>query len=542
MDKINSNQEKRIESVMKKSGWTYDEVKASMKAARRAVGIKSRDYDRYDFWKVPEEEWEAEIKRIEEKKAAAEEKQEAIIASVMEKSGWSYDEAYADMKLAKQELSLRFSDYDKYDFWEIPKVEWSHAYNYVLSRKERSKKKDNENIQQVMENTGWDRESSLEALREAKKRLGVSFTEYNQHQLYKYDHEEQKKIYDAVLEKRAEEETNAVIERRRIRGEKKEETVQKIMAATGWDHEKTVEKVEDARKRTGCAYKEFYMYKFDELDEKTQEELLLMVDSRKVIKKYDVNRYFRRMLTNKELTNETFSKYLNRPWCVNTKITEDEFVERFKDSTKIFYKPLAGNRGIGVASFDIDEKNIRDVYGELAKLPDGVVEEYVLQHEKMSQLAPSSVNTIRVVTISSNSKPVNDAGEHIDVAYAALRIGGGNSIVDNFHSGGMVAVVDLETGRLVTDAADMERHVYKEHPVTGVTIKGFEIPMFDEVIKMIKSAYEDSHIEGYLGWDVAITEKGPVLIEINLQPGVVLLTTPYIAEKKGMKHVMTKYL
>ncbi|MDQ9790964.1 sugar-transfer associated ATP-grasp domain-containing protein, partial [Acinetobacter baumannii] len=61
----------------------------------------------------------------------------------------------------------------------------------------------------------------------------------------------------------------------------------------------------------------------------------------------------------------------------------------------------------------------------------------------------------------------------MDIAYASLRIGGGTSIIDNFHGGGMVAVADLKTGELVTDGADMAGNVYKTHPMTGIMIKGF---------------------------------------------------------------------
>jgi len=59
---------------------------------------------------------------------------------------------------------------------------------------------------------------------------------------------------------------------------------------------------------------------------------------------------------------------------------------------------------------------------------------------------------------------------------------------------------------------------------------------------MVTEAINKNKLEGYLGWDVAIAEDGPILIEVNDRPGVVLLSTPYAAQKKGMKHVLAKYL
>ena len=217
-------------------------------------------------------------------------------------------------------------------------------------------------------------------------------------------------------------------------------------------------------------------------------------------------------------------------------------INTFKDIDRIIYKPIDGNRGRGIRAFEVSDDNIESVYEELSNCPTGVVEAFVVQHSELSKLSPDSVNTIRIVSISSNKRSVTDNGDKVDIAYASLRIGGGGSVVDNFHSGGMVAAIDMKTGKLVTNAADMAGNVFTKHPVTGIEIKGFEIPYFSEALEMVKDAVRKNKIEGYLGWDVAISETGPVLIEVNARPGVVLLSMPYAAEKKGMKHIMEKYM
>ena len=111
--------------------------------------------------------------------------------------------------------------------------------------------------------------------------------------------------------------------------------------------------------------------------------------------------------------------------------------------------------------------------------------------------------------------------------------------MDNFHSGGIVAGIDLETGEVVTDGIDLSCNIYKTTS-TGVAVKGFRIPYFSEALDMVREA--GKNLEGYLGWDVAISENGPVLIEANTMPGAVILQMPYIPEKRGMKYVMEKYL
>lgn len=319
-------------------------------------------------------------------------------------------------------------------------------------------------------------------------------------------------------------------------------TVEKVAAKTGKDPAVVEAEFWEAEKRTGCTPKEYYLYRLYDMTKEEQDTVLVASIQKKLQKKFGTNQDFVDMLYDKERTNNFFAEYIRRPWCVNTKVTFAEFAEKFANTERVIYKPLDGNRGRGVEAFNLNPDTIREVYDVLAEYPAGVVEQYVVQHPDMLKLCPSSVNTIRVVTFSSNSKPVTPDGGSMDIAYCSLRIGGGNSIVDNFHSGGMTCHIDMQTGRLITDAADMECNVFTHHPVTGVKFMGFQIPCFQEVLNMVTEAITKNKLEGYLGWDIAIAEDGPILIEVNDRPGVVLLSTPYAAQKKGMKHVLAKYL
>lgn len=396
-------------------------------------------------------------------------------------------------------------------------------------------------VQEIVDNIACTKEEADQMLRDAKKRLGIKFKTYVKMRLYEVPVEKQREEYEKVLAEETMKKGKNMSKSEKVQLDK-HHAIMDVIKATGWDYDKAQNEIEKAKKRTGCSYKEYAMYKFYELEEKVQDELFLVALSRKVREKYDVSEETANILNKKALTNKTYSEFINRPWCINTEVSFDEFNGLFKDSKKVIYKPLRGSRGNGVQSFAVDEENIRKTYDAIKSLPAGLVEEYVVQHKKLLELSPGSVNTIRIATISSNTMDITPDGKKMDVAYAALRIGGGTSIVDNFHSGGMVAAIDMETGTLITDAADMAGNVYANHPMTGVKIKGFEVPFFKEAVEMVKAAIEKNKPEGYLGWDVAITDEGPVLIEINLSPGVVLLTMPYIVEHKGMKHVMEKYL
>ena len=459
---------------------------------------------------------------------------EICIEGVMKATGLDREEAITMIKDARKRLSIKYSEYLKHEFYNIPVEEQAEKYEKILATKQKNKERKEECIEATMAATGWSRDYANAQIQDARKRLGIKYLEYKKYAFYNIPVEEQAARYEEVKSQKDEKKANKANE--------KLEAIEKIMKITGWSREETIKNVEEARSRTGCGYKEYLIYRFFDLTNEEQENVFLIKESAQIARKFDTNKKFRRMLTNKEETNKCFSEFLNRPWCVNTKISEKEFVKKFKDSKRVIYKPLDGNRGIGVEAFDVDKTNAKEVYEKLKVLPEGVVEQYVVQHPALSSLSPASVNTLRIVMIASNTKPVTPDGKYMDIAYSALRIGGGTSIVDNFHSGGMVAAVDLETGVLVTDAADMAGNVFAEHPLTGTKIKGFEIPYFKEAMQMAIDAHKKSKIEGYIGWDIAITEDGPVLIEINLRPGVVLLSMPYVSERKGMRDVMRKYL
>ncbi|MBQ2677361.1 MAG: hypothetical protein IJF96_00440, partial [Firmicutes bacterium] len=352
---------------------------------------------------------------------------------------------------------------------------------------------------------------------------GIRYSDYLKHEMYRWSEEE--------------------IEEFAIKSyfERQGKIVKRIIKKTGWDRDEAFDHFSDARKRTGCTIKEFFIYRMDELTEEEQREVFLATHSRKIHYKYDKSK-FSNMLMDKEWANGYFSEYLGRAWCMNTNISFEEFREKFDGVSKVIYKPAFGSKGKGTEAVKLSPDNMKEAYEHIMSLPDGVVEEFVKQHPDMNRLTDASVNTIRIVTVSSKEQPVTPDGRHTDIAYVAVRIGGGSSIVDNFHSGGVVAAVDAGTGVICTDAADMQGKVYKSHPVTGTVFKGFKIPFFEEAGKLVLRMIEEKEVEGYIGWDIAISENGPVLIEVNTLPGAVLLSTPYAAEHKGMKSVMDKYM
>lgn len=390
-------------------------------------------------------------------------------------------------------------------------------------------------IKYTVSKTGWTDEEAEAHIKLARKKVGIRYSEYRKYNFFTVPEEKMEEAYTKAVDAEK-------AEKDKERQENRELAIQNVMAAAGWDRDYTEKQIREARDRTGCSYTEYFAYRFYEKDQKAQDETFMAKFSRKITDKYDTDKQFRVMLCNKAATNKYFADCIGRAWCVNTEVTLDEFKKIFENTTKIFYKPLGLNGGRGAAPFEITPENIEAVYNEVKTYPEGVVEEYVVQHPTMNKLSPTAVNTVRIVTISSQKEPIKTNGKMMDIPYISLKMGGANSIVDNLHGGGMVAAVDVKTGKLITDAVDGKGKPYQQHPVTGTTIKGFEIPYFKEAVEMVTKTIQEKKIVGYLGWDIAITENGPTLIELNAMPGAILLSMPYQPEGKGMKPYMARYL
>lgn len=136
----------------------------------------------------------------------------------------------------------------------------------------------------------------------------------------------------------------------------------------------------------------------------------------------------------------------------------------------------------------------------------------VKQHAELNRLNPSCLNTIRFDTY------IDPEGK-VDIVSGYLRMSIRNSHVDNIRSGGLLVGIDIETGKLKKEGFSQITNVgiktFTEHPVTKTTFNNFTIPFFNESKGLVKKAALLMPDLRLVGWDVAIGESGPVLIEGN---------------------------
>lgn len=187
----------------------------------------------------------------------------------------------------------------------------------------------------------------------------------------------------------------------------------------------------------------------------------------------------------------------------------------------LFFKPLNDECGAGI--FSLNKKNNKwiindkDEYDEHSinvfflnlKKQKYIVQSRLEQCEDMNRLYPNSINTIRIITI-------RDKEGVPQFFHSLLRIGAGGNVVDNWAKGGIVVGIDKD-GFLGKWGYFKPQYGKKtiHHPDTNVVFEGFRIPYYNEAIDVCLSYHQRLKNVYAIGWDVAITEDGPILIEGN---------------------------
>ena len=212
----------------------------------------------------------------------------------------------------------------------------------------------------------------------------------------------------------------------------------------------------------------------------------------------------------KDRFNAVFRPFVRRDWLYLPDCGQAEAAALLEKHGAAFLKDCEGSRGNGILRLaaGADMSAVWEEYGGRPFL----MEAPIRQHPAMAAVNPGSVNTIRLIAARH--------GDSVQPIGAGLRTGGGGQVVDNFHHGGTAYPLDLDAGIVTGPGIDLEGNAVLRHPVTGHIMPGFQVPMWDRVLDTVRRAAVTVPNVGYVGWDIAVTEEGPELIEGNINyPG-----------------------
>lgn len=184
------------------------------------------------------------------------------------------------------------------------------------------------------------------------------------------------------------------------------------------------------------------------------------------------------------------------------------------DNHSVFLKPVDASQGFGCLRVDRVEQVDEQLLSKVRRRS-YLMQETLVQHPEMSRIHAGALSTLRIDTFRTASNDIVLLGVY-------LRFGSGKSCVDNINAGGLFVGVDPVSGELrakgLSDICYGARS-HDAHPDSGFRFKGFCVPHFTEIKAIVKSAAE---IVPYklIGWDVALTNRGPVLVEANTGYGI----------------------
>ncbi len=391
-----------------------------------------------------------------------------------------------------------------------------------LAQSSHKKSEAREYINYVCQQTGWSFDEAKEKMDQAKAD-GFSYKYYVK-----------RKIWAKTGAQLEQAKRNMKIRTDRNRAER-DHVVEEVCKATGWPESKAREKIKEARVNCGSSFKDCYKFRLYERTPEEQRTFLTLKVSEALLFKYNKDSDAAKILLYKGRFAKKYDDLFHRSWFINRDLSYETFLEKTAGVEDLICKPTASTQGKGVVKIhcggDTDKKALYDQITGMDRRM--ICEECIVQHPAIAAFNPTSVNTIRVLTIVDN-----DVCHHV---YAGFRMGCGE-VVDNFHAGGIIATVDVSTGITCMDAINLDGTHFSHHPKSGLPTLGFQIPHWDQVLSLTEEAALRMKGVGLVGWDVAVTEDGVCLIEGNAEASYHIIQLPYVDAGIGMRKIFTEFL
>jgi glutathione synthase/RimK-type ligase-like ATP-grasp enzyme len=264
--------------------------------------------------------------------------------------------------------------------------------------------------------------------------------------------------------------------------------------------------------RYGIGYLDYNVFGFAFVKGKNRRKTIMTMNhNMRLVSLVNDKNYMNAFLEKTEF-NRIFHDFLGREWLDLRKASQKDFAAFIAGKTDFFAKVIDGCGGAGVQQIKLAQNaDAAALYESLIEKKMFLVEQTLVQHERMALLNPSSINTLRITSALKNNE--------VYIMYCLIRVGDGTKEVDNISGGGMYSAVD-ETGHISAPAfCDKTGASYEKHPKTGQVFEGYAVPFYEQSLTLIQKAARKVPQIRYVGWDVAITPNGPVLIEGNIVPG-----------------------
>ena len=201
-----------------------------------------------------------------------------------------------------------------------------------------------------------------------------------------------------------------------------------------------------------------------------------------------------------------------------------DLIQLLKDEGAFVVKPINIGKGLGIHIVRYSGGEILDngksvsaeeLIETLKKSKSWLICAFAEQAEYLNEIYSGSANTLRMIVLRS------DKTKEFELCFAVQRIGASwTGAVDNGSRGGLIAKVDIESGRLSAARTLHNLEIYDVHPDTKSAIQGVIIPNWENIKAGVLEASSHFPYLDIIAWDILPTPDGFTVIEGNTSSGV----------------------
>ena len=162
---------------------------------------------------------------------------------------------------------------------------------------------------------------------------------------------------------------------------------------------------------------------------------------------------------------------------------------------------------------------VEDFANVIAQESSYLFQKKLSSHDSLVDLTGDSLTTFRIALLFQEQGP--------QLFRVVWRIPTGRNMADNFwRPGNLVAHVDCDNCKVYSVIQSVEPSGFVDLGHDDLLGKRFlrsKPPLYDDAIELVMKASRVFPRFGYQAWDVAVTDDGPVIIEMNHNGGIDIL-------------------
>ena len=151
---------------------------------------------------------------------------------------------------------------------------------------------------------------------------------------------------------------------------------------------------------------------------------------------------------------------------------------------------------------------------------EAIVEQRIIQHKNIDEITADGLADVRIIIYQH--QPI------LAMMRLPTKESDGRA---NLHQGAIGVGIDIETG--ITVHATIKREFLDVHPDSSAYLLNRKIVHWSELVEMGKKISRDIPLK-YLGIDIAVSDQGPKVLEINVRPGIEIQNVNF----KGMRQIL----